>query len=472
MTFKIQALGALIARHAAVFRESWRIRRTFDAQPRPQHERAFLPAHLELVETPAHPLPTWTMRIIMILGALIVVVALVGRLDIVVAAPGKLIPKEQVKTIQPALTGVVRRILVRDGQRVHAGQLLMELDTTQAAADADKARLTRVDAALTAERSRSLLAAQAQAKMPVLDTVDGASEQQARQAQHFAESVYIEYRDRMSSAQAELLKREAELSATRQHIAKLVSTAPLARQQANDYQALAADKYVAKTEYLDKEQTALSQEHELAAQRSHARQLEAAIVQQRAEIAATTSQFRRQQMELLDKATQQLAQSRNDETKADTRQKLLSLIAPVDGTIQQLRIHTLGGVATAASPVMDVVPDDTLEVEANIENKDVGFIKVGQPVIVKVEAFPYTRYGYLKGIVETVSNDAVRDRRSGLTFPVRVRLATNRIRVNDTWVNLTPGMAVTAEIKTGKRSVASYFLDPVMKTAQESLRER
>lgn len=121
---------------------------------------------------------------------------------------------------------------------------------------------------------------------------------------------------------------------------------------------------------------------------------------------------------------------------------------------------------------MAVVPDDTLEVEASIENKDIGFVKAGQPVIVKVEAFPYTRYGYLAGTVETVSNDAVHDRRRGLTFPVRVRLATNRIRANGTWVNLTPGMAVTAEIKTGKRSVASYFLDPVKNTVQESLRER
>ena len=461
-----------MARYAAAFRESWRIRRTFNTQPRESHERAFLPAHLELVESPAHPLPMWTMRIIVILGVLIAAVALIGRLDIVAVAQGKLIPKEQVKTIQPALTGVVRSILVRDGQRVQAGQPLMELDTTQAAADADKARLSRVDAALMAERSRALLAAQTEAKMPALGAVEGASEPQMLQAQQVAESFYVEYRDRLNGARAELQKREAELATTGQHIAKLTSTAPLARQQADDYRSLSTDKYVPKTEYLDKEQVALNQEHELAAQRSRARELAASISQQRAEIAATMSQFRRQQMEWLDKATQQLAQNRNDETKADTRRKLLTLTAPVDGTIHQLKIHTLGGVATAASPVMDVVPDDTLEVEASIENKDIGFVKVGQPVTVKVEAFPYTRYGYLTGTVTNVSNDAVRDRRRGLTFAVRVQLATNKIRANDTWVNLTPGMAVTAEIKTGERSVAAYFLDPVMRTAGESLRER
>ncbi|MBN3815891.1 HlyD family type I secretion periplasmic adaptor subunit [Paraburkholderia sp. Se-20369] len=468
----LQGVGALVGRYVAVFRESWRIRHELDTQPRLEYERAFLPANLELVETPVHPLPLWTMRVFVALGALVVLVALFGKLDIVATAPGKLIPREEVKTIQPALTGVVRRIMVRDGQRVESGQLLMELDTTQAAADSDKARLSRIDAALTAERSRALLLAQVHGQAPALGAVEGASAQQQLEAQHFAEGFYSEYRDKLSSAQAELMKREAEFGTTQQQIAKLVATAPLARQQADDYRALASDKYVARTEYLDKEQSALSQEHELAAQRSHARELTAGIAQQRAEVASVTSDFRRQQLDLLDKATQQLAQSRNDETKADTRQKLLSLTAPVAGTVQQLRIHTLGGVATAANPVMEIVPDDVLEVAANVENKDIGFVKVGQPAIVKIEAFPYTRYGYLKGTVETVSNDAVQDNKRGLTFVARIRLSTNRIRANDTWINLTPGMAVTAEIKTGKRSVAHYFLDPVIQTGQESLRER
>lgn len=472
MITKIQAFAALMGRYATVFREAWRARLENDTKPRLAHERAFLPAHLELAETPVHPLPMWTMRIIVALAVLILLIALIGKLDIVAVAPGKLIPKQQVKTIQPALTGVVRRIPVRDGQRVQAGQLLMELDTTQAAADADKAHQSRLDAALTVERSRALLLAQTKGTSPMLAKVEDASDEQQLEAQHFADGIYFEYRDKLNSAQAELMKREAELGTTRQQIAKLDATAPLARRQANDYASLVNEKYVARTDYLDKEQTALNQEHELAAQRSHAQELAAAIAQQRAEIAALTSQYRRQQLDALDKANQQLAQSRNDETKADTRQKLLSLTAPVAGTVQQLKIHTLGGVATAASPVMDIVPDDTLEVEANIENKDIGFVKAGQPAVVKVDAFPYTRYGFLHGTVETVSNDAVSDRKRGLTFPVRIRLTTNRIRANDTWINLTPGMAVSAEIKTGKRSVAHYFLDPVIQTGQESLRER
>ncbi|KWF66311.1 hemolysin D [Burkholderia multivorans] len=471
-SIKMQAFGDLLRRYVAVFRAAWSIRDQLDGRPRLSHERAFLPANLELVETPVHPAPQWAMRIIVALAGIVTLIALFGQLDIVAVAKGKLLPGVRVKVIQPAITGVVRQIFVHDGQRVHAGQLLMQLDPTQAAADSDKARSSRIEAALAAGRARSLLDALSSGQPPKVVRVDGASESELQDAQHYADGLYREYRDKLSSAQAELLKKEAELDETHQEIARLAATAPLARQQANQYQSLAEDKYVARTDYLDKEQAALEKEHELAAQKSHAHELIEGIAEQRADIASTTSQFRSAQLDTLDKATQQLVQSRNDETKADTRQKLMSLTSPVDGTVQQLAIHTLGGVATTAQSVMEIVPDDSVEVEANIENKDIGFVKVGQTATVKIEAFPYTRYGYLTGKVVSVSNDAVSDKKLGLTFVAHVRLPTNRILANDQWIDLTPGMEVTTEIKTGKRSVAHYFLDPVMQTSQESLRER
>lgn len=469
---RAKALGDLLRRYAAVFNAAWSIRHQLDTQPRQSHELAFLPANLELAETPVHPAPRWTMRVIVALALVTVLTAIFGQLDIVAVAKGKLLPDERVKVIQPAITGVVHRILVRDGQRVTAGQLLVELDPTQAAADSDKARSARVDAALAAERSRTLLSAQSAARSPVMAAVAGATLSQQEEAQHFADGLFREYQDKLNSSQDELFKREAELDTTRQEIAKLAATAPIARQQANQFKALAADKYVAQTDYLDKERTALEQEHELAAQQSHARELIEGIAEQQADIASTTSQFRRTQLDDLDKATQQLEQSRNDETKADTRQKLMSISAPVSGTVQQLQIHTVGGVATAAQSLMEIVPDDAIEVEANIENKDIGFVRSGQLATVKIEAFPYTRYGYLTGSVISVSNDAVQDKKLGLTFVAHIRLPTNRILANGTWINLTPGMEVTAEIKTGKRSVARYFLDPVVQTAQESMHER
>ncbi|SIO55542.1 HlyD family type I secretion periplasmic adaptor subunit [Paraburkholderia phenazinium] len=471
---KIRALGDLCRRYGATFRSVWTIRDQLDAPARTAQERQFLPATLELIEAPSHPAPRWTMRVIVTLGVLILLIAVFGKLDIVATAKGKLIPGARVKTVQPAITGVVRQILIRDGERVTQGQALLVLDTTQAAADAHKASSARIDAALSSARARALLDALKTGRVPTLAMVDGASQTQQEESRRFAEGLYREYADKLAVSHAELARREAELASTQHEVAKLRATAPLARSEANDYKTLAPDRYVSQHDYLGKEQVALEQEHELAAQRSHASELVAGIAEQRATIEQMISQFSREQLDSLDKANQQLAQTTEDETKAMTRQDLLTLYAPVTGTVQQLSVHTLGGVVTTAQALMEVVPDDPVEVEANVENKDVGFVNVGQEAIVKIEAFPYTRYGYLTGKVISVSNDAIRgsDKKQGLTFTTRILLPTNQIRVNNKSINLTPGMEVTAEIRTGHRSVASYFLDPLVQTAGEGLRER
>lgn len=472
MLMKFQAFGDLLRRYGAVFATAWAIRDQLRPKPRPQHELAFLPAGLELAETPVHPAPYWAMRIIAGLAVVIVLIGVIGQLDIVVSAKGKLVPNARVKLIQPAITGVVRRILVEDGRRVGAGDLLMELDPTQAEADSAKAHAAKMAAALAMARAQALLEAQARNRPPVVEAVDQATETDMRDAQRFAEGSFREYQDKLSQSQAVLLQRQAELEGTMHDIDRLKATSPLARQQADDYHALASEKYVAKDDYLAKEQTALEQEHDLAAKISHASELKAAIAAQQADIAATVSQFRREQLDALDKANQQFVQNRDDETKAVTRQHLMSLTAPVEGTVQQLAVHTVGGVVTTAQSLMEIVPDDALEVEVNVENKDVGFVQPDQEAIVKIDAFPYTRYGYLHGTVRSVSNDAVQDKKQNLNFVARVRLPSSRMPINGQWIDLTPGMSVSAEIKTGQRSVVGYFLDPLIQTAQESLRER
>ncbi|CAD6520044.1 Leukotoxin export protein LtxD [Paraburkholderia hiiakae] len=471
-SMKFLAFTDLVKRYAAVWREVWQIRAHLEHPTRDAEQLAFLPAELELVETPVHPAPRWTMRILVALTVLGLQVGLLGRLDIVVTASGQFIPNARVKTVQPPITGVVREIRVKDGQRVAAGDLLMKLDTTQAAADADKAHMSRLDAELAVARANALLAAQQAARAPVVAKVDDAPDARMQDAQRHAEGTWFEYRDQYKSEKAELAKREAQLASTRAEIAKLVQTAPLARQQADAYHALVADKYVSRNDYLDKEQSALDKEHELAAQRAHASELAAGIAEQRAQVDAAASKFRRNQLDELEKATQAATQNRDDETKATTRQALMSLTAPVAGTVEQLAVHTLGGVVMTAQALMEIVPDDALEVEARLQNKDVGFVQVGQRAAVKIEAFPYTRYGYLDGTIVAVSNDAVQDKKLGLTFPVRIRLTTNRIHIDNRWITLTPGMTVTADIATGKRSVIGYFLDPLMRTAREGMRER
>ncbi|MCA7991403.1 HlyD family type I secretion periplasmic adaptor subunit [Burkholderia cepacia] len=471
-SIRMQALLDLLRRYRSVWTSAWNIRHQLDGPVKVEYELAFQPAHLELVETPVHPAPRWTARLIMSLAASAVLIACIAKLDIVATATGKLAPDAKVKVIQPAITGVVREIAVKDGQRVNVGDLLVRLDTAQAAADEDKAKSSRLDAAFAAARANALLSALQSGREPDVSKIDGALPERQDEAKNLVAGMYREYQDKLSSARSELAKREAELDSANQEIAKLAATAPLARAQANDYKALATDKYVARNDYLDKEQTALEQEHELAAQRSHARELAAGIVEQRADIAQTVSQFRREQLDALEKATEQLRQSTDDETKANTRQALLSLTSPVSGTVQQLATHTLGGVVTTAQALMEIVPDDAVEVEATVENKDVGFLKIGQRAAVKIDAFPYSRYGMLEGTVVDLSNDAVQDKKLGLAFTVRIRLKSNRMRIDDRWIALTPGMTVKAEIKTGKQTVAQYLLGPLVEGAQESMHER
>jgi hemolysin D len=137
--------------------------------------------------------------------------------------------------------------------------------------------------------------------------------------------------------------------------------------------------------------------------------------------------------------------------------ELLEIHAPVEGVVQQLGIHTVGGVVTAAQTLMEVVPDDVLEAEVHISNRDIGFVNAGQLASVKIAAFPYTRYGYLSGRVSQVSNDSIQDKGGGLVFVARTRVSDNHFKIGAKSLILSPGMEVTAEIKTGKQKVWEYF---------------
>ena len=472
LSFRLQAINDLLRRYAEIFRDSWSRRREMDSPARLPHELAFLPSHLELMETPVHPAPLWTARVLCAIVTTVILLSLVGRLDIVAVAPGKIVPSDNVKTIQPAITGVVRHIYVHNGERVSKGQLLVDLDCTQAAADADRATTGKLDAQLTIARVNAVLLAQKKHTTPVVAAVPGVSPERMEQAQVFAREAYREYASKLESLESELTKRQAELQTTREEVSKLEQTAPLARQQADDYQNLVRDKYVATHEYLDKKQAAIEQEQELAAQRSHAQELQAGIVEQQRDIESTTASFRREQADALDKAEEEAKQDQDDETKAVVRQGLMQLTAPVGGIVQQLDVHTVGGVVTTAQALMEIVPDEILEIEADVSNKDIGFVNPGQTAIVKVTTFPYTRYGYITGTVVKVANDATQDKKLGPVFVARIRIPSSRFRVAEKVVDLTPGMDVTAEIKTGKQRVWQYFLSPLIETGQESLRER
>ena len=261
---RILAFKDLLKRYWTVFSASWSMRHTLDKPSRLSHELAFLPASLELTETPVHPAPRWTMRIIIFFTILILAIGLMGRLDIVVSTKGKLVPDARVKVIQAAVTGVVRHILVEDGQRVAAGDLLIELDQTQAQADAVNSREEKISSALAMARSQAVLLSLQKNTEPIVAAVQEAPADKQSEAQHIADGLYREYQDKKAQAEAELLQHKKDLESTYHDIDRLKATAPLARQQAADFKSLVADKYVSQVEYLDKEQSALQQAHTAA----------------------------------------------------------------------------------------------------------------------------------------------------------------------------------------------------------------
>jgi len=265
---------------------------------------------------------------------------------------------------------------------------------------------------------------------------------------------------------------------------------PIASQRAADYHDLLDKNFIARHDYLEKEQTRIEMERDLAAERAKLAELDAVLLTTRRQKDTLIAETRRTQLDQLHEARQKAAELQQELIKAEDRRDLLTLTAPVAGTVQQLAVHTIGGVVTPAQQLLVIVPkENRLEVEAFVQNRDIGFVNAGQGAQIKVETFPFTKYGTIDGDVLSVSNDAIQEdsrnpqqegngagtgnsENRSLVYVARIRMHQSSIQVENKRVNLTPGMAVTVEIKTGKRRLIEYFLSPLLQYKQESLRER
>lgn len=473
MKHVIAAIREFIGRYKEVFKAAWSIRDTLDPPQRSADELAFLPAHLELTDTPVSPASRWIMRSIMAFFVVALLWACIGQLEIVAVAPGKTVVGSRTKIIQPLEAGVVKRILVQDGQAVKAGELLIELDATAAEADFEKAGEALIAAKLAELRLSALASAYTQGRMPQLAENPGLPESRFAGEHDLAASQFQAYQARRGNLQATLAQRRAELETVQSTLSPLEENARIAKERAEDYARLLEGKYVGRHDYLMREQERIAAERDLATQRRRRVELQAAISGAAEEVHVLETDALQHALDGLRQAHEQVGQYTPDVAKAGQRDKLLQLRAPVDGTVQQLTVHTVGGVVTPAQALLAVVPsDDTLEVEATVLNKDIGFVRAGQRATVKVESFPYTRYGYLEGVVQSVSHDAAQDERLGLIFPARVRLRNAALVIDGVKVKLTPGMNLSVEIKTGKRRVIDYLLSPLQQHTSESLRER
>lgn len=465
----------LLRRYRSAWRQSWSQRKQMDSPPRLTHEVQFLPAALALQEKPPHPAPRYIQWAILAFAALALLWACIGEIDVVATATGKVVPSGKTKVIQPSEVAVVKAIHVYDGQQVKAGELLVELDSQITGADVERLRSDLLAARIDSARASALLAAIESGREPgrVAALLDGVDARRIDSAQTWVQGQFLELRSNVAQMQAGIEQRSAEIEAAQSGIASLQKTLPIARQLAEDYRRLLERNFVAKHAWLEKEQALLDQERELAVQKARLLELQASRREAAERKEGVFAQARRSMLDLQHEADQRLAGLTQELLKAQQRDRLTRLVAPVDGTVQQLAIHTPGGVVTEAQPLMAIVPrDQPVEVEALLENKDIGFVRAGQEVEVKVETFNFTRYGVMHGVVQSVSSDAIEDERLGLVYSTRIQLKENLVRIGDRSVLLSPGMAVRAEVKTDRRKVIDYFLSPLQRHLDEGLAER
>lgn len=465
----------LVQKYRRAWKQAWRQRKAMQAPPRLAHEVQFLPAVLALQEAPVHPAPRIIQWVILGFAALALVWACLGKIDVVATATGKVVPSGKSKVIQPSDVAVVKAIHVHDGQEVAAGDLLVELDAQITGADVQRLKSDLLAARIDSARASALLSAIESQQAPELSAsgIPGASPQQLASAKTWLLGQYLELTSALEQGDAEVSQREAEIQAARSWVAKLQESLPITRQLSADYKRLLDKAIVGRHAWLEKEQRRLDQERELAIQQARVVELLAARLESERRKQGVIAQTRRAMLDLQHEADQRVASVEQELAKAEQRDRLTRLTAPVAGTVQQLAIHTPGGVVTEAQPLMVIVPrDQPVEVEALLENKDIGFVHPGQEVEIKVETFTFTKYGVVHGTVLNVSNDAIEDEKRGLVYSTRIQLNDNRIQVGDSTVPLSPGMAVRAEVKTDKRRVIDYFLSPLKEYQDQSLNER
>ena len=473
MGVRFQALGDLFQRYGAVWRHAWQHRAALEPEQRLPHEAQFLPAALSLQDSPLSPAPRVAMWLIIGFALLALLWSFFGQIDVVATAQGKIVPNDRTKTIQPFETASVRAIRATDGQAVKAGDVLIELDPTSARADVDRVRGDLSAAQLQVARSKAVLFALDGGGKASLARPERVDDGDYQEAQSLLAGQLAEYAAKQSRIGAEIAQRVAEQRSTQELVTKLEQTLPIAQQRAQNYKNLVDKNFVSKHGYLDREQARIEQQADLANQKSRLQELDAAIRQARSQRTELGAETRRIHLDSVNEGQQKIAALEQEQLKADARNRLTTLTSPVDGTVQQLAIHTVGGVVTPAQALMIVVPHDAnMEVEAFLENKDIGFVHPKQDAEIKVETFQYTKYGTIHAEVASVSRDAISDEKLGLIYATRLRMTRSDIQVDGVPVALSPGMAVSVEIKTGKRRVIEYFLAPLMRGASESLRER
>jgi hemolysin D len=462
-------------------------------------DREFLAPALEILETPPSPVHVaflWTICAF-VLAAL--VWAYLGRVDIVAAAQGKFQPTGRVKVVEPLETGRVEDIRVANGSLVKAGDVLIELDRASAEADVEGARaeLSSTRAEIL-RRKAALVAAQAHTfdSPPRIDWPDGV----APGLREREEQVLAADLGQLAATQASFAAEGAQKTAERDKLGETIATqrnlVATLKERVDMRTKLVEEKAGAKAAVIDATETLQYQITQQAKQEQELASLSAGLEVISRDADKALQAFVADDAEKLDDAERRVEDVEQRFAKAQAELDRLTLRAPIAGRVQSSIITNVGQVVASGQEVMRIVPEDSgLEIEAYVRNRDIGFVSVGQEAAVKVESFPYTRYGAIHAHVVRIAKDAIPEpdaqaiegdparvsaaagfaggeRTQNLVFPVVLKPDAATITVDGVAEPLTSGMAVTVELKTGHRRMLEYLFSPLVEVASKAMRER
>jgi len=424
----------------------------------------FLPEALEIEETP----PSSYGRILLWAVVFLTMAALLwsyfGKVDEVATARGKVIPDGMVKIIQPRETGVIRAIHVEEGQKVKKGDLLIELDPTITKAEVESSERSLKINRYEMARLRAELRG---------EEMDGTGKDQDRLLllqKNLKQAREEEHRAKVASLELVIAQKKTALRSAEESIIKLEKTVELVSKQEEALRQLAEKGYASMMEHLQRQKELVRTEKELNEERKLAEQIKDSMREAERNLEALKKERERSILGEIIEKERTMTLLEGEFTKASRRHQLEKLYSPVHGTVHGLATHTIGGVVTSAQPIITIVPEGTpLIVEAVTPNKDIGFIHTGQRAELKFDTFPFQKYGTIEAELFYVSPDAQEDEKVGLVYKIKLRPRAFHIRVEDQDIPLSPGMAVTAEVKTGKRRVVEFFLSPLIKHVDESL---
>ena len=437
-----------------------------------QASLSFLPSPSELETSPPPPVGRALLWCLTAFVTIVIAWASLSEVTVVSRATGQVITSGRSKVVQAPSEGLVTEIRVREGQSVSAGDILIALDT--ALVDADQRRLTSElrEARAKDRRLRTLLAKMAQGteKVPYGDDY---SIHDTPPELRLVASELMRYRAQLGSSGHEIRTHQHMLKQTLALVAKLEQTLPLVDEQAAKLKSLVAQKLQPRLNWLDVERKRIEQVHDLRSAQARASEIRARIDQLEQNRIAHQAGFRADWLDQLVHSSHALEALESEQLKLGERRARHVLRSPVDGVVQRVGATSVGTVVSAGQVLVTLVPlDERLELEALVQNRDIGFVFPGQAARVKLDAFPFTRYGTLDGTIRQVSQDAIQSESGQLVFPARVELAVQAIKIADATVRLTPGMTAQIDVTTGTRTIMNYLISPLLRFKDESFQER